>query len=111
MEFRMHDLSDGFAFVGPRSTPRVLSGVSTTATQLRSDDGATMVEVSPGKIRLQAVNVEVHASGSYRWDVNGYGQKVTYAGGLVWNIDSYTTATLPKVVNSATHEINPPEIP
>lgn len=110
-EIRMHDLSDGFAIVGPRSLPRALSSVSTTATQLRSDDGATMVEVSSGKIRLQAAQVEVHATASYRWDVNGYGQKITYAGGDVWNIDSYTTPVLPQVVNTFPHTINPPEVP
>src|SRR5574343_122065 len=36
-EFRMHDLSDGLAFVGPRSQPRAVSGISTTAVQLRTD--------------------------------------------------------------------------
>lgn len=111
VEFRMHDLSDGFAIVGPRSQPRVLSSVSTTATELRSDDGQTKVQVTNGKIRLQAVNVEVHASGSYRWDVNGYGEHVTYAGGNVWNVASYMTPVLPQVVNSSSNNINVPEIP
>ncbi|MDR7283533.1 hypothetical protein J2X84_002357 [Pseudomonas corrugata] len=46
-ELRMHDLSDGFALLGFRSQPRVIHGISTTATQLRSDDGAAFVEVNP----------------------------------------------------------------
>ncbi|MCK1783435.1 hypothetical protein L9Z73_03380 [Pseudomonas sp. TNT11] len=44
-ELRMHDLSDGFALLGFRSQPRVIHGISTTAAQLRTDDGAAFVEV------------------------------------------------------------------
>lgn len=69
-EMRMHDLSDGFALVGVRSQPRVLSGISTTAAQLRTDDGSTFVEVGPGectvtapdKITLNAPTVTINAS-------------------------------------------------
>jgi len=46
-EARMHDLSDGFVLPGVRSQPRVLSSVSTSKAQLRSDDGATYVELDP----------------------------------------------------------------
>lgn len=45
-ELRMHDLSDGFAFVGVRSKPRSFA-VSTDAAQLRTDDGLAYVEVNP----------------------------------------------------------------
>src|ERR1700735_500945 len=38
-EVRMHDLSDGFVFPKIWSKPNVLSNVSTTTAQLRSDDG------------------------------------------------------------------------
>ncbi|MDI3309205.1 MAG: Gp138 family membrane-puncturing spike protein [Acetobacteraceae bacterium] len=53
---RMHSLSDGFALVGVRSKARALSGVSTSTTQLRSDDGATVVELDPagGVVRIVA---------------------------------------------------------
>lgn len=55
MVYRMHDLSDGFAIPGIRSQPRVLPNISTTTAQLRTDDGATYVEVDPsGKINLVA---------------------------------------------------------
>lgn len=61
--FRMHDLSDGFAFIGFRSQPRMLSpNASTTATELRSDDGATSLHVEAGKITVNATTVEVHAT-------------------------------------------------
>lgn len=105
MEFRMHDLSDGFAIVGPRSQPRVVSGLSTTATQLRSADGATCVEVAPGKITLTAADVVVHASHSYAEDVNGYGQKTTFAGGSNFNIDKYTAGA---AVTTTEHGWTPP---
>lgn len=44
-ELRMHDLSDGFALLGFRSQPRVIGGISGTAAQLRTDDGAAFFEV------------------------------------------------------------------
>lgn len=47
MEPRMHDLSDGFAIPGPRSKARPLQNVSTSAVQLRSDDGSVYIELDP----------------------------------------------------------------
>lgn len=46
-ELRMHDLSDGFAIPGPFSQATKISGFSTSATQLRSNDGTTYVELNP----------------------------------------------------------------
>lgn len=45
--YRTHSLSDGFVLLGFRSLPRVLANVSTSAAQLRSDDGETFVELDP----------------------------------------------------------------
>lgn len=56
-ELRMHDLSDGFAFIGPRSLPRAFS-VSTSAVQLRTDDGSAYVEINPTTKKIKA-----HTSG------------------------------------------------
>lgn len=47
---RSHALSDAFALVGLRSTPRALPNVSTTSAQFRSDDGTTYVEIAPAGI-------------------------------------------------------------
>ena len=47
LETRQHDLSDGFAFVGPRSKARALIGVSTEDVQLRTDDGKASVTIKP----------------------------------------------------------------
>jgi hypothetical protein len=46
-DIRMHSLSDGFAFVGISSVPRVISNISTSRAQLRSNDGQAFVELDP----------------------------------------------------------------
>ncbi|MBD2797249.1 translation initiation factor IF-2 [Xenorhabdus sp. 18] len=45
---RRHNLSDGFAIVGPQSQARKIGGISTSSAQLRTDDGAAYIELSPG---------------------------------------------------------------
>lgn len=55
LEARMHDLSDGFALVGPFSQLRVLPGVSAEDVQLRTDDGQAHVTIQPD-YTIQAVN-------------------------------------------------------
>lgn len=49
-DLRMHDLSDCFVSVGPRSLPHALAGVSTSTVQLRSDDGQAYVEIAGGHV-------------------------------------------------------------
>jgi hypothetical protein len=44
-EIRMHDLSDGFVLPGVRSQPRKFN-VSTSAAQIRTDDGSAYVEIN-----------------------------------------------------------------
>lgn len=64
-DYRMHDLSDGFAIFGPRSQPRALPSVSAGAVQLRSDDGMAYVEVSDAGITLKhgaAVTIDAPAT-------------------------------------------------
>ena len=51
IEFRQHDLSDGFAFVGIRSQPRVLDPPPDPENvQLRSEDGKNSVTLTPDGI-------------------------------------------------------------
>ncbi len=61
MEFRMHDLSDGFAIPGPKSQPKVISGISTTGCQIRNNAGTTYIEIAAdGKIKMvSSVGVEI----------------------------------------------------
>lgn len=54
-EFRMHDLSDGFVEVGPRSQPRVIPNISETTTQLRTESGDTYIEITTsGEVNIKA---------------------------------------------------------
>lgn len=65
-ELRMHDLSDGFVLVGVRSQPRKFN-VSTSAAQLRTDDGAAFVEVYPDTKFIRAettADIEAVAGGN-----------------------------------------------
>lgn len=106
---RTHDLSDGFAFVGPRSQPRSLPEVSAEHVQLRTDDGATYLEIQPGgKVRVASVDLELHASHSYSWDVDGYGQRITSKGGGNYEIKTWQQGAQ---TSSVTLPINPPEGP
>lgn len=66
MEPRIHDLSDGFAFVGFFSQKTKIGGISASTAQLRSNDGTTYVEVNPGG---QIVNVV--APGGINLTTNG----------------------------------------
>lgn len=47
IDARTHDLSDGFAMVGFRSNGKALSGVSSSSTQIRSDDGQHVIDLNP----------------------------------------------------------------
>ncbi|MGF6837073.1 hypothetical protein QF001_000940 [Paraburkholderia youngii] len=46
-EPRIHDLSDGFAFVGFFSQATKISNISTTSAQLRSNDGQAYIDLNP----------------------------------------------------------------
>lgn len=50
---RRHDLSDGFALLGPWSQPRVLSNYSTTSLQVRNEAGDVIIDVSDGGVKLK----------------------------------------------------------
>jgi hypothetical protein len=70
-ELRFHDLSDGFAIPGPRSQVRLLSGVSATNLQIRTEDGSAFIEITPaGKVTINVpaegltINGNVTVTGS-----------------------------------------------
>lgn len=61
VERRRHDLSDGFAIVGFRSQPQVVSGYSSGTAQLRNEAGDAYIEISGSNINIVAsgtVNVQ-----------------------------------------------------
>jgi len=116
---RMHDLSDGFAIVGPRSQPRKLSAVSTNTVQLRNDAGTEYVElngsgvisiVAPVKIVLQSPLVEcsgavtavtsIGAGTAITAGVSVAAPTVTGSTDLVFGTKSITTHTHSKGYNN-----------
>ena len=52
MEGRMHDLSDGFAFPGPKSVPNTIGGISSTHLQIRNNAGTTYFQLGSNKMNL-----------------------------------------------------------
>jgi hypothetical protein len=53
MEFRMHDLSDGFCIPGPKSQPNVIANISSTDCQIRNDAGTSYISITAsGAINL-----------------------------------------------------------
>lgn len=101
-ELRMHDLSDGFVLLGFRSTPRALAGVSTVATQLRADDGATFIEMNPAlqKVRIVAPGgfdvVAPLSTFSASVTITGL---LTFVGGMVGSALSGAAAVFNGVLN------------
>lgn len=69
-EFRMHDLSDGFAVLGFKSMPNAIPAIKRHAVQLRSNDGSTYMEINADQ------QFKVLAPGGI--DLNG--TKITAAG-------------------------------
>lgn len=97
---RTHSLADGFAILGPMSQANKISSISTSTTQLRSNDGSTVIDLDAvGKaINITApAGTTVHAdlattgnlvagngaSGSFTTPT---GQTVTVQDGIVTNI-------------------------
>lgn len=62
-EHRVHDLSDGFAFVGFFSQAAKIGSISTISAQLRSNDGSTYIDLNPS-----AQTVKVVAPGGFEVD-------------------------------------------
>lgn len=61
VERRRHDLSDGFAIVGFRSQPAVVSGYSAGTAQLRNKAGDAYIEIAGSTINIHAaggVNID-----------------------------------------------------
>ncbi|QXF34392.1 translation initiation factor IF-2 [Photorhabdus luminescens] len=52
---RQHNLSDGFAIVGPQSQQQKITNISTHTAQLRSDDGAAYIELDPNSHNITVI--------------------------------------------------------
>lgn len=61
---RMHDLSDAFCIVGPQSQAKKIGGISTSAVELRSDDGET-------KLSLNSASGAINGTAPGGFNLNG----------------------------------------
>ncbi|WP_323837689.1 phage baseplate assembly protein V [Photorhabdus africana] len=52
---RQHNLSDGFALIGPQSQQQKIPNISTHTAQLRSDDGAAYIELDPNSHNITII--------------------------------------------------------
>lgn len=60
IEKRRHDLSDAFAIIGVWSQPNRLPNYSTSAAQLRTDDGLAYISLTENAIDIVAPTVRVN---------------------------------------------------
>lgn len=64
-DLRMHDLSDGFALIGPRSRPNVIQNISSSGVELRNEAGDAVIRIDDSQaITINTTgNVSVNAGG------------------------------------------------
>ncbi|MBN3832969.1 phage baseplate assembly protein V [Burkholderia sp. Ac-20344] len=108
-EPRAHSLADGFALVGVRSRPRALPGISATSAQLRSDDGATYVDlnpaagtlkfVAPGGLEIDAPTVKVNSPQSTFTGALTVEGVFTFLAGLIGSATSGAAAVITGTIN------------
>ncbi|MEN3753726.1 Gp138 family membrane-puncturing spike protein [Mangrovibacter sp. SLW1] len=102
VDSRMHDISDATVFVGPQSQANKISGISTSAAQLRSDDGSTYFELNPTTQKIKVVapgGLDVTtplATFSDKVTVTGL---FTFLGGLIGSTVNGTAATITGAIN------------
>ena len=62
MEYRMHDLSDGFAIPGPSSQPKKVSSISSSAAQLRNEAGDIFLEIGASGVKIKAATTTIEGN-------------------------------------------------
>lgn len=78
---RQHDLSDAFAIIGPMSQAEKISGISTDAVQIRTDDGASFIELSQGgDVTITSPSVTINGNVQVNGSISSTGDQV--AGGI-----------------------------
>lgn len=73
-----------------------------------SSTGIAMTDFSGNSIVTTSNFLKVHAAKQYQWDVQGYGQRITWSGGSAYVIDNYVTGA---TVTTNNHAIDPPGPP
>lgn len=92
-----------------------LTGLKTGEVALHDDQGQKVHLTRDGiviqtakKCRIDALDIELHASHSYSWDVNGFGERWTYLSGTTWEHKTWQQGA---TVTNITQSIHPPEGP
>jgi len=98
-EFRMHNLSDGFAIIGVRSMSRAFDTFDTTTARLRTDDDSCYVEfdpvnkkvniVAPGGISLNGVTIDTNSNLTSPATITGQTQVVAKTGGSAVHLSTH----------------------
>lgn len=81
-DLRLHDLSDGFALIGPRSRPKVIGSISTSKFQIRSDDGAVHISIEQSSQNVEITTPAAATINASTITING---DVTINGALINN--------------------------
>lgn len=81
VEFRMHDLSDGFALLAPTSQPKKLDSVQTDGVELRNESRSTYIKLTDGTIYIKG-NVVHEGNTDQTGNVNHNGS-LDVTGGVV----------------------------
>ena len=63
---------------------------------------------TPKTLRIDALDIELHAAHSYSWDVNGYGERWTHVSGTTWEHKTWQSGA---TITSVPLPIHPPEGP
>lgn len=82
--------------------------VASTPLNIDLSAGQDVTIKAGRKLRLEAEDIERHATRSDGWDVAGFGQRWTWAGGTAWE---NMTWQIDATVTSAPLSIKPPEGP
>lgn len=78
---RMHDLSDAFCIVGPQSQAKKIGGISTTAAQLRTDDGSAIIELAAGgAVTITSPQITINGPLQVNGEITSTGDQL--AGGI-----------------------------
>ena len=117
---RMHDLSDGFVIPGPKSKPKAITNISSSAVQLRSNDGQSFIEINPTTHNIAGAtpaNLNLTVGGNVSFNVVG-NVNIT-ASGIVnvtaplitlrsagQTLLSFVTSTFQTLFNQHTHPTN-----
>lgn len=108
------DRSHGVVAVAADRRYRI-TGLATGEMAIHDDQGQKVHITRTGivihtaqKVRIEADKIELHASTSYSWDVNGFGERWTWLSGTTWEHKTWQTGA---TINSVPSSIHPPEGP